>query len=150
MPWASNEGMPQLVESNGTVSTWGQNGSGQLGLPGGNQPSAQQVPNLSGAVAVAGGHMHTLVLKSDGTVWAFGNNVNSAHGVLGSTSVVPVPAPSEPRRVEGLPPISAIAAGDNYSEAYRDSRRPHFLGGWGLWDVQVGSHRRCVSAPSGW
>jgi hypothetical protein len=35
-------------------------------------------------------------------------------------------------------------------EAYRDSRRPHFLGGWGLWDVQVGSRRRCVSAPSGW
>ena len=36
------------------------------------------------------------------------------------------------------------------SEAYRLSRRPHFLGGWGLWDVQVGFRRRCVSAPSGW
>ncbi len=35
-------------------------------------------------------------------------------------------------------------------EAYRVSRRPHFLGGWGLWDVQVGFRRRCVSAPSGW
>lgn len=35
-------------------------------------------------------------------------------------------------------------------EAYRDSRRPHFLGGWGLWDVQVGFRRRCVSAPFGW
>ena len=36
------------------------------------------------------------------------------------------------------------------TEAYRVSRRPHFLGGWGLWDVQVGFRRRCVSAPSGW
>jgi hypothetical protein len=36
------------------------------------------------------------------------------------------------------------------AEAYRLSRRPHFLGGWGLWDVQVGFRRRCVSAPSGW
>ena len=35
-------------------------------------------------------------------------------------------------------------------EAYRVSRRPHFLGGWGLWDVQVGFRRRCVSAPFGW
>ena len=35
-------------------------------------------------------------------------------------------------------------------EAYRDPRRPHFLGGWGLWGVQVGFRRRCVSVPSGW
>jgi hypothetical protein len=35
-------------------------------------------------------------------------------------------------------------------EAYRVSRRPHFLGGWGLWDVRVGFRRRCVSAPFGW
>ena len=26
----------------------------------------------------------------------------------------------------------------NSAEAYRVSRRPHFLGGWGLWDVRVG------------
>ena len=37
-----------------------------------------------------------------------------------------------------------------YGEAYRVSARPHFLGGWGLWDVRVGCPRRCVSAPSGW
>lgn len=36
------------------------------------------------------------------------------------------------------------------SEAYRVLARPHFLGGWGLWDVQVGFRRRCVSARSGW
>jgi hypothetical protein len=35
-------------------------------------------------------------------------------------------------------------------EAYRVSRRPHFLGGWGLWDVRVGFRRRCGSARSGW
>ena len=35
-------------------------------------------------------------------------------------------------------------------ESYRESRRPHFLGGWGLWDVQVGFPRRCASVPSGW
>ena len=36
------------------------------------------------------------------------------------------------------------------SESYRVSRRPHFLGGWGLWDVQVGFLRRCARVPSGW
>ena len=36
------------------------------------------------------------------------------------------------------------------SESYRVSRRPHFLGGWGLWDVQVGFRRRSVSGRSGW
>ena len=35
-------------------------------------------------------------------------------------------------------------------EVYRVSRRPHFLGGWGLWDVRVGIRRRCGSARSGW
>jgi Sulfotransferase family len=35
-------------------------------------------------------------------------------------------------------------------EAYRVCRRPHFLGGWGLWDVRVGFRRRCGSAPFGW
>ena len=38
----------------------------------------------------------------------------------------------------------------NATEPYRVSRRPHYLGGWGLWDVQVGFLRRCVSARFGW
>ena len=36
------------------------------------------------------------------------------------------------------------------SEPYRVSRRPHCLGGWGLWDVQVGFLRKCANVPSGW
>jgi hypothetical protein len=35
-------------------------------------------------------------------------------------------------------------------ESHRVSERPHFLGGWGLWDVQVGLPRRYASVPSGW
>ena len=35
-------------------------------------------------------------------------------------------------------------------EPYRVSRRPHCLGGWGLWDVQVGCLRKCANVPSGW
>jgi hypothetical protein len=36
------------------------------------------------------------------------------------------------------------------TESSRVSRRPHFLGGWGPWDVRVGFRRRCGSARSGW
>jgi hypothetical protein len=50
------------------------------------------------------------------------------------------------RHAQGVVPPTRTAR----VEAHRLSRRPHFLGGWGQWDVQVGFRRRCVSAPSGW
>lgn len=58
--------------------------------------------------------------------------------------------------VEGVPfgdmLVEAVRTPDleKWREGDRISRRPHFLGGWGQWDVQVGFRRRCVSAPSGW
>ncbi|MBI5383480.1 MAG: hypothetical protein HZA90_02195, partial [Verrucomicrobia bacterium] len=41
-----------------------------------------QVTNLSGVVAIAAGMVHGLALKSDGTVWAWGNN--SPYSQLGN------------------------------------------------------------------
>ena len=52
--------------------------------------------------------------------------------------------------VEELYKVSKRVFGIEDFEPYRVSRRPHCLGGWGLWDVQVGFLRRCVSARSGW
>ena len=68
------------LKSDGTVWATGSNGSGQLGDgTTTNLTNPVQVTNadgsgLSGVVAVSGGYEHTVYLKSDGTVWAAGNN----------------------------------------------------------------------------
>ena len=44
-----------------------------------------QVPGLTGVIAIAGGLDHTLALKADGTVWAWGDN---AFGQLGDGTTI--------------------------------------------------------------
>ena len=48
----------------GTVAAWGDDSQGQCDVPGG----------LSNVVAVAGGGAHSLALRADGTVAAWGDN----------------------------------------------------------------------------
>jgi alpha-tubulin suppressor-like RCC1 family protein len=45
---------------------------------GSNVPIA--VNPMSGIVDIAGGYYHTVALKNDGTVWAWGNNVDGQLG----------------------------------------------------------------------
>ncbi len=88
------------LKTDGTVWTWGENGSGVLGYDTiytidpdtghGSMwsTSPKKVPDLTDVEAVAAGETHTLVLKTDGTVWAWGG------GKLGdgttTESLVPV------------------------------------------------------------
>ena len=101
------------LKSDGTVWDWGWNGNGQLGN--GTTPTDStlpvQVSALSGVTAIAAGYQHTLALKNDGTVWAWGWNSN---GQLGNNSTTDS---STPVQVTGLPPIVAISAGYGYSMA---------------------------------
>ena len=55
---------------------------------------------------LAGGDYHVLVVKPDGTVWAFGWN---AYGPLGDGTET---ARSAPGQVSGLSDIVAVAAGE--------------------------------------
>ncbi|GFO65029.1 carboxypeptidase regulatory-like domain-containing protein [Geomonas paludis] len=94
------------VKNDGTVWTWGYNGSGQLGVVGPDEsPSPLQVPGLSGMRAVALGQEHTLALKGDGTVWAWGAN---SGGELGNGTNT---ASAVPGRVAGLTGVVAVSAG---------------------------------------
>jgi len=71
------------------------------------------VTGITGVIAFAAGNSYTLIVKSDGTVWAtgydqFGEMGNGSHGgvsTMGSTSV------ESPVQVTGLTGVTAVAAG---------------------------------------
>ena len=64
-------------------------------------------------VAIDAGWMHTLALKADGTVWAWGGN---RYGQLGDGTAVDSPCPVQ---VTGLQEVKAIAAGGVFSMALK-------------------------------
>lgn len=98
--------------SDGTVYAWGRNNVGQLGI--GTTPSPQEAPvqisGLTDVIALAAGDDHTLALKFDGSIWAWGDNPN---GELGTGNNAPSTSPTP---LTGIT-AKAIAAGGNHSVA---------------------------------
>ena len=105
------------LKSDGTVWAWGDNYSGQLGN--GNSgslsanPTPAQVANLTGATAVAAGGSHSLAAKSDGTVWAWGDNT---YGQLGNGTITNSSTPVQASNLSG---VTTVAGGGNYSLALK-------------------------------
>ena len=112
------------LTSSGTVSTWGYNGTGQLGI--GTRTGPQtcnfsdpcsmvpvQVSNLSGVTAIGGGYYHSLAVRSDGSVWSWGYN---NCGQLGDGTTIDRYAPV---RVSNLSGAIAVAGGDETSLALK-------------------------------
>ena len=107
------------LKSDGSVWTWGSNAQGQLGD--GTQASRLtpvQVSGLTSVVAVsASGDLdigRTFALKSDGSVWAWGDNQN---GALGDGTMTRQPTPV---RVVGLTSVVAISAAVNHTVALKN------------------------------
>ena len=103
------------VKADGTLWVWGQNAWGQLGI-GSSVPSSfvpVQVSSLSNIVAAAGGMFHSIALKSDGSVWAWGHN---SWGQLGNGTNTHANAPVQ---VSGLANVLSIAAGSFHNMAVR-------------------------------
>jgi hypothetical protein len=76
--------------------------------------SQVQIPFSYGAVPkIAGGALQSLALKSDGTVWAWGNN---QYGQLGNGATTDSSVPVE---VQGLTNVVAIGSGAAHSLALR-------------------------------
>lgn len=104
------------LRSDGVVFVWGANGFGRLGLgrDGGAEPTPVQVAGLSNIVAIAAGGAHSLALRADGAVFAWGDNFV---GQLGLSDAEQRDAPS---RITTLSNVVAIAAGGQHSLAVRD------------------------------
>ncbi|AEC03000.1 fimbrillin family protein [Parasphaerochaeta coccoides] len=106
-----------ILKKNGTLWATGYNASGQLGIGGTTDISTpEQVKGLGGAgvmtdvAAVSAGWKHTMILKTDGTLWATGDN---QHGQLGignyEAKDTPVPVSSMGNQV------AAVFAGEEYT-----------------------------------
>lgn len=106
------------LRSDGTVWTWGTNSYGNLGIgttDNNEHPVPVQVNGLSDIMAIAAGYNHYLALKSDGTVWAWGENYY--YGQLGDGTFT---NRSSPVQVTGLDGVTALSAGEIGSMALKE------------------------------
>ncbi|MGO9138738.1 MAG: carboxypeptidase-like regulatory domain-containing protein [Syntrophales bacterium] len=120
------------LKSDGTVWTWGYNSNGQLGNGNTNNSDHYvQVINtdlspFTGVTAVAAGYDHTVALKNDGTVWAWGSNSNGQLGNgPGLDSYFPV-------QVGGLSGVTAVAAGYQFTIALQNYALNTTIWTWGV------------------
>lgn len=114
------------VKNDGTVWAWGSNNLGMLGdgtetnrtepvqviFDEDPQPEPSDPVEVP-VVRVAAGYAHSLAIRSDGSVWAWGDNRNGQLG-NGETSATGVPTPQQ---VPGLEDVAAVAAGRSHSAA---------------------------------
>jgi len=113
------------LKADGTVWAWGYNGLGQLGN---NSTANSAVPvsvvtdagntPLAGVTAIAAGGSHSVALKADGTVWAWGYN---ALGQLGNNTLISSSLPVPVVMADGTPfsNATAVAAGLDHTVALK-------------------------------
>ena len=93
------------IKTDGTLWTWGRNGNGQLGDNSITHRSSP-IQTVSGGTnwkSVAGGRLHTVAIKTDGTLWTWGHNANSQ---LGDGSSI----------VHRSSPIQTVSGGTNWRQ----------------------------------
>lgn len=104
------------IKTDGTLWAWGDNSAGQLGIgtSGGraalfdeNYDKSFPVQIMSNVAAVSAGYWHTMAIKTDGTLWAWGLNGAGQFG-NGTTDSSSVP-------VQVMSGVAAVSTGEHYS-----------------------------------
>ncbi len=104
------------LKSDGTVLAWGTDNYGQLGdnVTLAIQPTPVLISGLSGIVAISAGGRHSLALKNDGTVFAWGYDFYGQLGDDAALTNIPTPV-----LISGLSSVIAISAGADHSLALK-------------------------------
>lgn len=113
------------IKTDGTLWAWGNNTDGQAGYgyTGSNRSSPVQVESATDWSSVAGHTSHTHAIKTDGTLWGWGNN---SSGQLGNNTTN---NRSYPMQVSSLTTWSKLAVGvGSYTVAIKTDGT---LWGWG-------------------
>jgi alpha-tubulin suppressor-like RCC1 family protein len=110
------------VLDDGAVLSWGSNLQGQLGVSKVGIPEQSSTPRvvreLSGAVSVAAGLNFSVALRSDSTVFTWGDN---SFGQLGRSLPTGLEAQSDlPAMVPGLTGVTSVAARWDFPVALRE------------------------------
>jgi len=106
------------IKNDGTLWAWGGNGHGQLGLGDTTERSTPthtptQVETATNWASVSCGHWHTLAIKTDGTLWAWGDN-NVGQLGLGDTT-----ERSTPTQVETATNWASVSCGNDHTLAIK-------------------------------
>lgn len=135
-------GLHTLALSNeGIVWAWGDNQSGQLGdgTRGTMRSFPLPVEGLSKVISIAAGSQFSVALKSDGTVWTWGDN---EFGQLGNGSdYVNMVHPVKVANLEG---IIAIAAGDKHVVALKNDGSVWAWGNNSLGELGDGTKKTAI------
>ncbi|MEL6251988.1 MAG: HYR domain-containing protein [Bacteroidota bacterium] len=115
------------VADDGTLWSWGSNFFGKLGIGSGNssfnQTSPAQASSSTDWEAVAAGGNHSLALKTDGTLWAWGFNSSGQLGTGNNTQQ------NSPVQVGSDTDWAMVRAGANHSMALKTDGT---LWAWGV------------------
>ncbi len=136
---ADGGGHSLVLQRDGTVWGWGSDLDGELGPASTtlDNPTPLRVQGIDQVRAIGAGSRYSLAVRSDGTVWAWGNN---EHGQLG---VPTADAQSirinrvDPGRVPGPVDIVAVAAGFDVSLALGSDGTVWSWGGAGVTEANA-------------
>lgn len=99
------------IKTDGTLWTWGDNTSGELGN-GTTEMSSVPVKVLDNVAAVSVGAYYTAAIKTDGTLWMWGDNSSGQLG-NGNTTASPVP-------IKVMDHVTAICAAIDHTAAIKE------------------------------